>query len=63
MRQFVEGGLYLPEFQDPKQEAAVEALGLKSLVKILGSRNPSQALYLSYWSRKATNDKTNAKRS
>lgn len=44
------GQLYLPEFQDPSQDAAVQKLGLRALPKVLGSAN-GRPLYLSYWSR------------
>jgi hypothetical protein len=62
MPPFVEGALFLPEFQNSKQESSVEALGLKPLVKILGRTDPSLALYLSYWSRERIHYKTNGDR-
>jgi DNA-binding CsgD family transcriptional regulator len=49
-RHAAEGQLYLPEFQDPGQDAAVEKLGLRALPKVLGSAN-GRPLYLSYWGR------------
>ena len=44
------GQLYLPEFQNPSQDAAVQKLGLKPLPKVLGSTSAGP-LYLSYWRR------------
>jgi hypothetical protein len=49
-RQSADGQLYLPEFQDPKQEAELQQLGLEPLPKVLGSTSAGP-LYLSYWGR------------
>lgn len=49
-RHFAVGQLYLPEFQDPKQDAAIMRLGLKPLAKVLGSTKAGP-LYLGYFGR------------